>query len=45
MLDRKEEAVYSLKAAVSGNKKFYFLARKEPDLFPLWDTGLLEDLK
>lgn len=45
MLDRKEEAVQALKLAVSRDKKLYFVARKEPDLFPLWDTGLLEDLQ
>ncbi len=45
MLDRKEEAVEALKSAVARDKKLYFVARKEPDLFPLWDTGLLEDLQ
>ncbi len=44
MLDRTEEAAQSLKKAVSLDRRFYFLARKEPDLFPLWDTGKLENL-
>ncbi len=45
MLDRKEEAVQSLKEAISKEKRYYFLAKKEPDLFPLWDSGLLEDIQ
>jgi len=44
MLDRTDEAAEALKKAVSMDRRFYFLSRKEPDLFPLWDTGKLENL-
>ncbi len=44
LLDRADEAAKALKKAVSLDRRFYFLARKEPDLFPLWDTGKLENL-
>ncbi|GEM_PF-2295876 len=44
LLDRADEAAEALKKAVSLDRRFYFLARKEPDLFPLWDTGKLEKL-
>ncbi len=43
LLDRVDEAAEALKKAVSLDRRFFYLARKEPDLFPLWDTGKLDD--